>query len=310
MKIVFFGSSEFAVPSLERLLEHGHEVLSVVTRPDKKKGRHLALSETPVKKASLKKGVNIFQPENPEEPGFLKKIESLDADLFVVSSYGRILTKNILSLPKIYCINLHPSLLPAYRGAAPVNWAVIRGEKKTGLTIIKMNEKMDAGDIILQRRVIIEKEDTSLTLNKRLSELGAILLLDAVRFVKEDRVSFKKQNNRKVTFAPKLKKEDGAIDWEKPAAEIHNLVRGTLPWPGAYTYFGEEKINIWKTTVMDGNARPGEIVQAQKELIIGSKNLLIRVDQIQLEGKRRMGPPEFLRGYRKLKKGDSFRVKK
>jgi len=310
MKIVFFGSSEFAVPSLKRLLEHRHEVLAVVTRPDRKKGRRLVLSETPVKKASLKKGVNVLQPENPAEAGFLKKLRSLKADLFVVVSFGRILTREILSAPKVYCINLHPSLLPKYRGAAPVNWAVIKDEKKTGLTIIKMNEKMDAGDIMLQRKVAIEKEDTSETLNKRLSELGAILLLDAVRFIEEDRISFKKQNEKLATFAPRLKKEDGIIDWAKPAAEIHNRVRGTLPWPGAYTHFEGEKINIWKTDVDEGTASPGEVVEAEKELVIGTKKFLIKVEEIQLEGKKRMTSAEFLRGYKKLKKGDSFCVKR
>jgi len=311
MKIIFFGSSEFAVPSLRRLLEHRHDVLAVVTRPDRKKGRRrLTLSETPVKEAAFKKGVNVLQPENMEEDGFLEKITALKADLFVVVSFGQILTRKVLSLPEMYCINLHPSLLPKYRGAAPVNWAVIRGEKKTGLTVIKMNEKMDAGDIMLQRKVAIEKEDTSGTLSKRLSDLGGILFLDAIRFIEEDRISFKKQNDRKATFAPKLKKEDGIIDWEKPAEEIHNRVRGTLPWPGAYTYFEGEKINIWKTTVAEGGSVPGVVVEAQKELIIGTKKLPIRIEEIQLEGKKRMQAAEFLRGYKKLKKGDSFCVKR
>ncbi|MGB2706211.1 MAG: methionyl-tRNA formyltransferase, partial [Candidatus Omnitrophota bacterium] len=236
MKIVFFGSSEFAVPSLERLLESQHQVLAVVTQPDRKKGRRrLTISATPVKRAALARGLNILQTADLEETGTFKKLKSLKADLFVVVSFGQILTQRVLSIPKIYCINLHPSLLPKYRGAAPVNRAIMNGEKTTGLTIIKMNERMDAGDIILQRGIPIEREDDSETLNDKLSELGAVLLLDAIRFIEEDRIAFKKQNDKKTTLAPRLKKEDGIIDWEKDARQIHNRVRGTLPWPGAYT---------------------------------------------------------------------------
>jgi len=310
MKIVFFGSSEFAVPSLERLLEYRHDVLAVVTQPDRKKGRRLELSETPVKKKALGEGITVLQPVSPEEEGIFEKIESLKADLFVVVSFGQILTQRVLSIPKMYCINLHPSLLPRNRGAAPINWAIINGEKKTGLTIIRMNERMDAGDIMLQRKIAVEKEDTSETLSKKFSELGAILLLDALRFIDEGRASFKKQDDRKATFAPKLKKEDGIIDWTKPAAEIHDRVRGTLPWPGAYTYFEGEKINIWKTVLTEGSAPPGVVVEMRKELIIGAKKSLIKVEEIQLEGKKRMRAEEFLRGYKKLKKGDLFGVQK
>lgn len=308
MKIIFFGSSEFAVPSLERLMESPHQILAVVTQPDRKKGRHLAVSATHVKRTTLSKGLDIIQTANLEEEAF-KKLKSLKADLFVVVSFGQILTQKVLSVPKIYSINLHASLLPKYRGAAPVNRALINGETKTGLTIIKMNEKMDAGDIILQRGVPIEKEDTSETLNGRLSDLGAILLLDAIRFIGENRISFKKQNEKMATNAPKLKKEDGLIDWNQDALNIHNRVRGTLPWPGAYTYFEKAKINIWKTSIEEGRANPGEIAEAEKGLIVGTKKGLIKVEEIQVQGKRRMNSAEFLRGYRNLKKGDRFDVK-
>ena len=219
MKIVFFGSSEFAVPSLARLVESPHKVLGVVTQPDRKKGRRLTISATPVKRTALAKGLNILQAANLEETGTFKKLKSFKADLFVVVSFGQILTRRILSIPKIYCINLHPSLLPKYRGAAPVNWSVINGERTTGLTVIKMNEKMDSGDIILQRNMAIDREDDSGTLNDKLSELGAVLLLDAVRFIEEDRITFKKQNGKKATLAPRLKKEDGIIDWEGDARQ-------------------------------------------------------------------------------------------
>lgn len=305
MKIVFFGSSDFAVPSLEALLDSPHKILAVITQPDRKKGRHLKIKATPVKNASFSKGIKIYQPENIRDAAFLKRLKSFHADLFTAIAFGQILPKNVLNIPKLYSINLHASLLPKYRGAAPINRAVINGETKTGLSIIKMNERMDAGDIILQRILEIEREDTSATLNSRLSKLGAILLLDTIRFIGEDKISFKKQDEKKATFAPLLKKEDGLIDWQKPAGEIHNMVRGLVPWPGAFTFFNGKMLKIWKSDILPSHEKsePGKIVDIQKEgFMVACGNGWLIVKELQLAGGKRMDAASFIRGH-KIEKG-------
>lgn len=308
VKIVFFGSSEFAVPSLKRIFESQHEVLAVVTQPDREKGRHLKIQATPVKIALPPGKAALYQPESLRDYSAEKFLNSFSADLFVVVSFGQILTANILKIPRVFSINLHPSLLPKYRGAAPVNWAVINGETKTGLTVIRMNERMDAGDMILQREIEIDQKDTAEILNKRLSELGAILLLDAIRLIDEGKAIFKKQDEKKATFAPRLKKEDGFIDWGKDSREIHNKVRGAAPWPGAYTYFDKKRINIWKADVLEGEASPGEIVETKNALIVGTKKGLLKLEELQLEGKKVLVASEFLRGLRGIEKGMKFGV--
>ena len=306
MKIVFFGSSEFAVPSLTRLLDSPHKIVGVVTQPDREKGRRLKITATPVKVFASSKGIKTYEVESLRETSVMKHLKAFSADLFVVVAFGQILPESVLKIPRIYSINLHASLLPKYRGAAPINWAIMNGESHTGLTIIKMNEKMDAGDIVLQRRVPIEKEETSKQLSVRLADLGAILLLDAVKFIEEKRITFKKQDEKKACPARPLKKEDGLISWEKPATEIYNKIRGTVPWPGAYTYFDGKKINILKACVADGEGVPGEIIEAKKELIIGAKKGLLKVLKIQAEGKNPMQAPDFLRGQRQMEKGGKF----
>ena len=183
MKIVFFGSSEFARPSLEFLLNSSHDIVAIVTQPDRVKGRNRTLSGTAIKDYAMKSTKKVFQPENIQDPSALEYLRSLSAELFVVVAFGQKFTQEILDIPELYSINLHPSLLPKYRGAAPINWALIKGETKTGLTVIRMNERMDAGDIMIQKKVSIEREDTAETLARRLSELGAILLLDTIRFI-------------------------------------------------------------------------------------------------------------------------------
>jgi methionyl-tRNA formyltransferase len=305
MKIVFFGSSEFAVPSLKRLLDSPHEVSAVVTQPDRKKGRSLKVSETPVKKLASKKKISIHQPENAGNKESLKYLKSLRADLFVVVAFGQILTKATLDIPKSCSVNLHASLLPKYRGAAPVSRAIMNGEKRTGLSIIRMNEGMDAGDIILQRPVEIGKEDTSETLNRKLSDLGAILLLDAVRLIGEDKAVFKKQNDRAATLAPKLTKKDGLIDWNKTSKEVHNKVRGTLPWPSAFTFLDGKILKIRKSTALPSHDKlnPGEIIDIQKDgLTVACGQSLLIVREVQLEGRKMMDAASFARG-RNIEKG-------
>jgi len=308
MKIVFFGSSNFAVPSLEQLINSDHHVLAVVTQPDRKKGRDLKLAPTPVKEAAISKGIDIYQPEDACGKEALKFLKSLKADIFVVVAFGQILSKEVLGIPRRYSINAHPSLLPKYRGAAPVNWSIIKGDTKTGLTLIRMNEKMDAGDIMLQRKIEITKEDNAQTLNDKLSYLGSILLLDGIRFIELDKIVFRKQNKKAVTLAPRLKKEDGLIDWKKPARAIHNMVRGLVPWPCAFTLLSGKTLKVWKTEVMSyyNKPEPGRITDIYKDNIYvscGKEALIIK--ELQLEGSKRMDSASFARGH-KLEKNMYF----
>ncbi len=314
MKIVFFGTSEFAIPALQGLIGSGHKILAVVTQPDKKRGRNLKLSPSPIKAMALAKDIPVFQPQDAsgaESANYLKK---LNADLFVVISFGQILKREILFIPKLYAVNVHGSLLPKYRGAAPTNWAIINAETKSGVTIIKMNEKMDEGDIILKREIAIEAEDTNITLGEKLSEAGAQALIETIGIIENKKeVKFEKQDNANVTYAPKLKKEDGLIDWNEPAISIHNKVRGFIPWPGAYTYYEGKVLKVLKTEVVISSneiARSGEVIDIVKGkgIIVrtGSEDLSIRY--LQLEGKKVLDADAFVRGHR-IARGYKFTSK-
>ncbi len=309
MKIVFFGSSHFAVPALEVLIKSHSKVCSVVTQPDKKKGRHLHLASTDVKSVASQVGLEVFQPENVNAPDSVEYLKKLSADLFVVVAYGQILSQAILDLPKIFSINIHASLLPKYRGAAPINWAIINGEKSTGLTIIKLVRKMDAGPMLLQKEIPISENDDSVILEDKLHKLGAELLIDAFKEIKKKTYRLTEQDEKKVVMAPKLKKSDGAIDWSKPAVQIHSLVKGCLPWPGAFTHYKGKLLKIYKTemgTRVNGltGYQPGEVSSIHKdglEVMTGDGPLLIR--ELQLEAGNRMMAKEFVQGH-KIKSGE------
>ena len=314
MNIVFFGTSEFAISSLQAILDAGHKVLAVVTQPDRKRGRNLKLSPPPTKVLALAKGIPVFQPQDASGAESLNYLKKLDADLFVVISFGQILKSDILSIPKLYAINVHGSLLPQYRGAAPTNWAVINGDKKSGITIIKMNEKMDEGEIILKREITIESEDTNVTLSEKLSEAGAKALLETIALI-ENKKEFKleKQNGADATYAPKLKKEDGLINWKEPAVKINNKVRGFIPWPGAYTYYDGKILKILKTEIVTSSNEQtdaGEVID-----IVESKGIIVRtglgniaIQYLQLEGKKEMSADAFVRGHR-IARGYRFNSK-
>ncbi len=300
MKIVFFGTSKFAVPSLIRLNESKYEISLIVTQPDRKKGRSLALGQSPVKAQAKKLKLNIHQPENASGRETLNLIKKKNADLFVVVAFGQILKKELLSLPRLYSINLHASLLPKYRGAAPINRAVINGEKKTGASIIKMNEKMDEGDIILSKEIDIHPKDTSEVLNKKLSELGADILLETISLIEKGNAKPVKQDASIASYADKLKKKDGLIEWKSSAHDLHNRVRGLLPWPTAFTYWNKKILKIYKsgTSSSDSDFEPGRIVSLGEEGIVvktGAGNLVIK--ELQLEGSKRMDAASFLRGH-------------
>lgn len=305
MKIVFFGTSEFALAPLARLISSKHQVLAVVTQPDRKKGRDLKLSPPPTKVLVMTKSIPVYQPQDASSAESAAYLKKLGADLFVVISFGQILKDNILSIPSLYSINIHGSILPKCRGAAPTNWAIINGERSSGVTIIKMNERMDEGDIILKKEIPIDGEDTNITLSEKLSDLGTEALIETIGLIEAGKtITFTKQDAKSATYAPKLKKEDGLIDWKGPAINIHNRVRGLLPWPGAYTHFEGKIIKILRTEIlssaMDTMAQPGKVVD-----IVKGKGILVRtgsedisITHLQLEGKIAMDADSFVRGHK------------
>lgn len=310
MNIVFFGTSEFALGVLHRLIDSKHKILAVVTQPDRQKGRALKVSPPPTKVMAQNKNIPIYQPDDASGKDSINYLKKLNADLFVVVAFGQILKKEILNIPKTYSVNIHGSLLPKYRGAAPTNWAIINGEKVNGITIIKMNEKMDEGEIILKKEISIDAEDTNITLSEKLSDLGAEALIETIDLIQSGSAILTPQENSQATHAPKLKKEDGLINWSEPAVKIHDKVRGLLPWPGAYTYFNGKILKILKTEILkadDKKAANGEFLGIIKDqgMIIKTQdgNLLIR--HVQIEGKKTMDAEAFLRGHR-IKSGYIF----
>ena len=301
MKIIFFGTSDFAVSILEALLSTRHRISAVVTAADKRKGRGQRIGLSPVKILAQKRGLALFQPANLRDAKFVQCLKNEPADLFVVCAYGRILTKEVLRIPKDCAINLHASLLPKYRGAAPVNWAIIRGEKETGVTVFKMDEYMDKGEIILQRKTDISLSDSAVSLAGRLSKIGAQVLLKAIDLIEQKKATFITQDEAGASSAPKLKKEDGLINWGLAASEIHNRVRGLQPWPGAFTYLENRLLKIRQSQIV-GNEQgrnPGEIIDVSEKGILvqtGRGGLLITV--LQLEGKKEMPSGEFILGHK------------
>ncbi len=302
MKIVFFGTNQFAVISLEALCNSRHELAAVVTQPDKKRGRGLKLAFSPVKVFAEERGLKIYQPSLLKEESFIDEISKISPDLLIVVSYGKILPKEVLDIPEMYAVNLHASLLPKYRGAAPINWAIINGETETGITVIKMNEHMDQGDIITSRKVKIEPEDTAGSLSDRLARIGADSLLETIELIEKGKAVQLSQDDRAATFAPRIKKDDARIDWSKTSVEVSNFIRGMNPHPGAFSYIGEKLIKIWKAkslSVPEGyNA--GEIVDLKKEqgIVVSTGKGSLLITELQLEGKKRMGAIEFLRGHK------------
>jgi methionyl-tRNA formyltransferase len=303
MKIVFFGTSDFAEVILKELLKSPHEVMMVVTQPDRKKGRALKLEPSPVKALAAAEDIRIMQPEDASSGPAVDLLRKLGADLFVVVAFGQILKYDVLSIPKIYSINIHSSLLPKYRGAAPVNWAIMNGEDRTGVSIIKMNEEMDAGPVILKKDIPIGPEDTAITINEKLSDIGSKLMLEAIGLIEAKKETFAKQDEGEATFAPRLRKDNGLIDWNKSALKISNMVRGLMPWPSAYTFLEGKLLKIWKAETYESPAerlaKPGEVVNILKGegMVVkaGSGCLLVRY--MQLEGKKILDTDAFLRGH-------------
>ncbi len=310
MKIVYFGSAHFAVPALEALIKGKHELVCVVTQPDKKKGRHLHVAGTDVKSMAIAAKLKTFQPENIKSKESVDFLKSLDADLFVIVAYGQIFSQEVLDIPKIMPINIHASLLPLYRGAAPINWAIINAEKKSGVSIMYVSLKTDSGPVILQKEIKIEENDTAISLEEKLRNLGAELLMDALKMIDNRSYSLLEQDEDKVILAPKLKKEDGLIDWDTPAIDIHNQVRGVLPWPGAFTGYRGKILKIFQADVLpifpNHKPVPGEVVRADKHgIVVACGRGFLNLKELQLEAGKRMSAQNFIIGH-KLKSGDKF----
>ena len=308
MRLIFMGTPLAAVPTLQRCLEDGHEVVAVWTQPDRPAGRGNRLNLPPVKEFALKHGLTVHQPVKIRNEEALSLFISHSADAAVVVAYGRILPPPFLSAPRRGCINVHFSLLPQYRGAAPVNWAIVRGERETGVTTMQMDEGLDTGAMLLQRETVIEETETAPELMARLSLMGAEVLSETLARI--DAIEPLEQSDEKATFAPVLRREDGLVDWALDAAQIERRVRGFQPWPNAFTHYNSQRLVIWRASVASeeqSKGEAGEIVKAQgDELVVAcGGETLLRLHEVQPEGKRRMGARDFLNGAR-VRAGERF----
>ncbi|MBW1853164.1 MAG: methionyl-tRNA formyltransferase [Deltaproteobacteria bacterium] len=294
------GTPEFAIPSLAMLAASDNNILGVVTQPDRPRGRGKKLHPPPIKTLAQQHGLSVIQPVGVKEENFIKSLKGQNPDLIVVVAFGQILPPKILRIPHHGCINLHASLLPAHRGAAPINWALIKGEETTGVTTIFMNEWMDTGDILLKKEIEIEKTDDALSLSHRLSTLGAKLLLETIRQLKKGDLSSTPQDHSKASYAPALKKEDGNIEWKMEAQAIHNQIRGTVPWPGTATNLDNKLLKILKSKVIEEENQepPGKISQVSPEGIkVATGKSYLLLTEVQLQDRKRMKAAEFVRGH-------------
>lgn len=297
MKIVFMGSPDFAIPSLEKLMASPHEIAAVVSNPDKRRGRGSETSPTAVKARAMKAGLPVISVDDLSSDTFSQELEKLEADLFVVVAF-RILPKKILRIPAKGSVNLHASLLPKYRGAAPIHWAVINGEEKTGCTVFFLDEKVDTGSIIKQSETPIGPNETTGDLYGRLKEMGSELLLEAVKEIENGTYSLTPQDDSKATPAPKLFTEDCRIDFDGHAVTIHNRIRGLSPFPTAWAELDDLKFNMYRSRVADsGRYKPGQIGLHDGKMVVGTKDMDLILEEVQIQGKRRMSGRDFMNGY-------------
>jgi len=303
VRVAFLGTAAFAIPTLEALLESGHEVVAVITGPDKPAGRGRSLKPTPVKSFALEAGVKtIWTPTSPRDPEFIADFQALKLDAAVVVAY-RILPPEVFDSPKYGTLNVHPSLLPRYRGPAPLNWALINGDKETGVSIIRISEKVDAGGVVKQIKVPLDPNETVAELAERLAPIGGKMVLESLEGLQQGTLSPIEQDEELVTKAPKLRKEDGHLDWTLSARQLHNRIRGVTPWPGAFTSLPDGKtLKLFNTRweEVESICKPGEIIGLQEKsevLNIACGEGTLIVDEVQLEGKKRMSVSDFLRGY-------------
>jgi len=318
MRLIFCGTPQFAVPTLKHLLaKSDFAVVAVITQPDRPRGRGQQVSVSPVKEVALAAHIPVHQPEKIRAPEVQQLLEELAPDVIVIIAYGQIIPARLLAIPTHGWINLHASLLPKYRGAAPINWPIVNGETRTGLTTMRIDAGMDTGDILLQREMQIGPKETAPELAARMSEAGAPLMEETLHGLAAGKVVPRPQNHAEVTIAPILKKEDGRIDWSRSAQEIYNRMRGLAPWPGAYTTFRGQTCHLWGLPVVDPNSLPDEVTTAAHSTpgtILGSKNdwlvscgntTLLRLQSVKLEGRRQISASEFANGAR-LKPSERF----
>ena len=299
MRVIFMGTPSFALPILRAIHKSNHEVIGVVTQPDRPRGRGRKLGISPIKELAMGLRIPVMQPETTKDEVFMGEVKRMSPDLIVVAAYGRMLTRDLLDIPTLGCINVHASLLPKYRGASPIQWAIVNGERRTGITIMKMDEGMDTGGILLAREVEIGDEDTAQSLHDRLAQVGASLIIKAMDKLNRGTLRPIPQDHREATYAPPLRKEDGLIDWSQDARDIFNRIRGFNPWPGAFTYFKGLRLKIFSGEIIneDVGERAGKIVKSGSEgveVTTGKGSLLIK--EVQLEGRKRMSIREFLIG--------------
>ncbi|MDK2586158.1 methionyl-tRNA formyltransferase [Romboutsia sedimentorum] len=299
MKIVFMGTPEIATGCLQKIIDEKHEVVGVVTQPDKPQNRGKKLGMPPVKELALKYDIPVYQPLKAREESFIDTIKELNPDVIVVVAFGQILPKAILDIPKLGCINVHVSLLPKYRGAAPINWVIINGEDKTGVTTMYMDEGLDTGDMILKTEFRLDDEINAGQLHDKMMEIGAQTLKETLDLIEKGCAPREKQNHEEFTYAPMMNKALGNINWNKSAKEIHNLVRGVNPWPSAYTTYDDKTIKVWKTKVLSETSdKPcGTVLKLDKEgMRVSTKENIILIEELQMPGKKRVLVSEYIKG--------------
>ena len=301
MRVVFLGTPEFAVPSLQALSAK-HEIVAVFTQPDRPKGRGNQVAQSAVKMAATALGLPVYQPERIRRPEVVEQLKNFNPDLMVVVGYGQIIPQTIIDIPKHGILNVHASLLPKYRGAAPIQWAIANGESETGVTIMQIDAGLDTGDMLLQERVRIGPDETAPEVSARLAPLGATLLLEAIAQMEAGRIHREKQNDAEATHAPILKKEDGRIEWTQPATRIYNRLRGFTPWPGAYATFRDQQLLVVRARLADhssGALSPGILRVDKRRLFAGcGDNTVLELLEVQPAGKKRMQADAFLNGYK------------
>ena len=311
MRIVFCGTPEFAVPSLRRLAaETKISIAAVITQPDRPRGRGQHVSNSPVKEAAIEAGLHVYQPETIKSPSAQEFLQRVAPDAVVIIAYGQIVPARLLTIPRLGWINLHASLLPRYRGAAPIHWAIANGESITGLTTMQIDAGMDTGPILLQRELEIGPDETAPDLSARMGEMGAGLVVDSLWQIDRGEISPRPQDPRTACYAPILKKEDGRIEWSRTAGQIYNRIRGFAPWPGAYTTFRGQTCHLWgrpeRGAAGEGHIAPGEIVHSTKEVyVVCGEGTCLRLESVQLEGRKRIFAREFANGAR-LAPADHF----
>lgn len=299
MNIVFAGTPDFAIPALEALHESEHKVSLVISQQDRPRGRGKKMTPTPVKKRALELGLETYEPASINSQEAIEKLKEIDPDCIIVVAFGQILKKELLNLAKYKCLNIHASLLPKYRGAAPINWAIINGEKETGISIMRMDEGLDTGPVLKQEAIPIGEEDDSISIHDKLAQLGAKMIVEVLDHLETDGIPEIPQDDSLSNYASMLDKEMGRIDWSKKGLEIHNLIRGLKPWPSAYSFYNGENIKIHKARRMEKfkDAANGEIVKVNDEgLFVNCQDQCIVIEELQFPGKRKMQVSDYLKG--------------